>query len=243
MKKTQKTISIAALLLMASLTIAAMPTAGQIDERARQGMGLVYDSLESILKDLQTYDFAAGVGAPMALRAYVFARKDNPQARKEVETALLKFVQGSPAPGGMMAACRALRLIGGPGSVPVLAALVLKPEATDPARYALERIPGNEADQALLAALDKAQGDIRRGIVFSLGERKSAAAVPALARLAGGKDAGLAADAVKALGKTGGAEADKDADGRAARQVEPVAEVRDRLGPLACGRGFAQVGR
>ena len=112
---------------MASLTLAAIPAAGQMDERARQGMGLVYDSLESILKDLQTYDFAAGVGAPMALRAYVFARKDNPQARKETEAALLKFVQGSPAPGGLMAACRALRLIGGPDSVPVLAALVLKP--------------------------------------------------------------------------------------------------------------------
>jgi HEAT repeat protein len=229
MKKTQKTISIAALLLMASLTLAAMPTAGQIDERARQGMGLVYDSLESIFKDLQTYDYAAGVGAPMALRAYVFARKDNPQARREVETALLKFVQGSPAPGGMMAACRALRLIGGPDSVPVLAALVLKPEATDPARYALERIPGGEADQALLAALDKAQGDIRRGIVFSLGERKSAAAVPALARLAGGKDAGLAADAVKALGKTGGAEAIKALTAALAKPAPLKSDVASAL--------------
>ena len=103
-----------------------------------------------------------------------------------------------------MAACRALRLIGGPDSVPVLAALVVKPEATDPARYALERIPGPEADQALLAALDKTQGDIRRGIVFSLGERRSPAAVPALTRLAAGKDPVIAADAIKALGKTGG---------------------------------------
>jgi len=100
MKNTHKTIAVAALLLMASSALAANPAAGQMDERARQGMGLVYDSLESILKDLQSYDFAAGVGAPMALRAYVFARQDNPQARKETEAALLKFVQGSPAPGG-----------------------------------------------------------------------------------------------------------------------------------------------
>ena len=208
MKNTHQKIAVAALLLMASLTLGrANPAAGQMEERARQGMGLVYDSLESILKDLQSYDFAAGVGAPMALRAYVFARQDNPQARKETEAALLKFVQGSPAPGGLMAACRALRLIGGPDSVPVLASLVLKLETTDPARYALERIPGGEADQALLAALDRAQGDIRRGIVFSLGERKLASAVPALARLAGGKDVTLASDAIKALGKTGGVEA------------------------------------
>ncbi len=108
-----------------------------------------------------------------------------------------------------MAACRALRLVGGPDSVPVLAALALKPETTDAARYALERIPGEEADRALVEALGKTAGAVRRGIVFSLGERKTAAAVPALAGLAAGKDAALAMDAVKALGKIGGAEAVK----------------------------------
>lgn len=207
MTKTGKPFGIAALLAFAWLTLAAIPATGQVDERPQQDRPLVYDSLDSILKDLQTYDFASGVGVLMRLHAYVFAHKENPQDRKDAEAALIKFVQGSPAPGGLMAACRALRLIGGPGSVPVLAALALKPDSTDPARYALERIPGGEADQALIAALDKTQGDVRRGIVFSLGERKAAAAVPALVRLAGGKDAVLAADAVKALGKTGGPEA------------------------------------
>ena len=176
----------------------------------------------------------------MRLHAYVFSHKDNPQARKETEAALLKFIQGSPAPGGLMAACRALRLIGGPASVPVLAALVLKPETTDPARFALERIPGDEADQALLAGLDKAQGDIRRGIVFSIGERRSAAAVPALVRLAGGKDALLAADAIKALGKTGGPEVDQSPIG-AARDGRGRPQSRGRFGPPA--RGGRRPGR
>ncbi|MGZ5454349.1 MAG: HEAT repeat domain-containing protein, partial [Candidatus Aminicenantales bacterium] len=207
MTKTRNPFAIAALLVFVSLTLAAIPAAGQVNERPLPDRPLVYDSLDAILKDLQTYDFASGVGAPMRLHAYVFTHKDDPQDRKDTEAALLKFVQSSPAPGGLMAACRALRLIGGPDSVPVLEALVLKPETTDPARYALERIPGAEADQALLALLDKTQGDIRRGIVFSLGERRSAAAVPVLARLAGGKDAVLAADAIKALGKTGGPDA------------------------------------
>jgi HEAT repeat protein len=165
------------------------------------------ESLDAILKDLQSYDFALGVGAQTRFRAYVFSHKDDPQARRETEAALLRFIQGSPAPGGLMAACRALRLIGGPDSVPILAALTLKPETTDAARFALERIPGSEADQALLAALDRSQGEVRRGIIFSIGERESAAAVPALERLAGGKDLPLAADAVKALGKVGGPDA------------------------------------
>jgi HEAT repeat protein len=208
MNKTRKPVALAALVLCASLTLSAAATA-QETTRAGHEMALVYDSLKDILKDLAAYDFANGIGALTRLRAYVFSRKDDPQARKEAEAALLDFVQSSPAPapGGLMAACRALSLIGGEASVPVLGALVLKPGTTDPARYALERIPGQGADQALLAALDTTQGEVRRGVVFSLGARGSAAAVPALARLAGGKDLALASDAVKALGRIGGPEA------------------------------------
>jgi HEAT repeat protein len=208
MKRTNISIAVAALVVSASLALLAAPAAGQVDERAKQGMGLTYDSLEAILKDLQTYD-TSDVGPAMRLRAYVFSYKDNALARKDTEVALLKFIQGSPAPAGLVVACRALRLVGGPDSVPVLAALALKPETTDAARYALERIPGSEADRALIEALGKTTGAVRRGVVFSIGERKTAAAVPALAGLAAGKDAALAADAVEALGKIGGPEAVK----------------------------------
>ena len=193
------------LALLAAGQVTAAPA--QQAERPRSDMTLAYDVLEDILKDLQAYDFGSGVGALTRLRAYVFAHKDDPQARRETEAGLLRFVQSSPAPGGLMAACRALRLIGGPDSVPVLSELVLKTETTDAARFALERIPAREAGQALLAALDKSKGDIRRGVIFSLGERKSAAAVPALGRLASGKDVLLASDALKALGKVGGPDA------------------------------------
>jgi HEAT repeats len=203
MNKMRKSIGVAALLLAVSLTFAGAPGAQQSPQEQRS-MGLVYGSMDDILKELAGYKFDQGVGALTALRAYVLARKDDPQTRRETETALLRFIQGSPAPGGLMAACRALSLIGGPDSVPVLMALVLKSETTDAARYALERIPGGEADQALLSALDKAQGEIRSGLVHSLGARRSAASVAALARLAGGKDLPLASDAVKALGKIGG---------------------------------------
>lgn len=207
MNTTRERQALAAVLIFASLAFAAPATAGQIDERTKLSAGLIDDSLGAILKDLQDYDFAAGVGAPLALRAYVLAHKDDPQARRETEEALLAFVQGSPAAGGLMAACRALSMIGGADSVPALAALALKPETTDAARYALERIPGGEADQALLTALDRARGNVKRGLVFSLGARRTEAAVPALTRLASGKDAALAADAVQALGRIGGPDA------------------------------------
>ena len=180
--------------------------AGQSD-RAKSSMGLTYDSLDAILKDLANYKFDQGVGAPLALRAYVVDHKDDPAARKDTETKLLAFLQAAPAPGGVMAACRALRLIGSPAAVPVLEVLLLKADTTDPARYAIEKIPGPEADNALLSALGKTQGDVRRGIVFSIGERGMPGAVPALEKLVNGKDAALAGDAVKALGRIGTADA------------------------------------
>ncbi len=229
MTTTKKQTTLAVLLVAVSLGLAALPAAGQMNEQTKRDMTLVVEPLDLILRDLQTFDFK-DVGPLLRLRASVFARKDDPQAKKETEAALLAFVQGSPAPGGLMAACRALRLIGGPASVPVLGALVLKPEATDPARYALERIPGPEADAALLAALDKAQGDLRRGVVFSLGARGLAAAVPALAALANGRDTVLAGDAIKALGKIGGTEAAKSLTGLLDQAAMPLkAELASAL--------------
>ncbi len=44
------------------------------------------------------------------------------------------------------------------------------------ARYALERIPGEAVNKALLAALPKAEGKAKIGIVNSLGERGCVAA-------------------------------------------------------------------
>jgi len=223
------------------LGLGILASMGTAQKRPQAEFALTYDSLDAILKDLANYKFDQGVGAPLGLRAYVFAHKDDPQARRETEAALLRFMQGSPAPGGLMAACRALRLIGGSDSVPVLAALILKPETTDAARFALERIPGSEADQALIAALDKAQGAVKRGLVSSLGERKSAAVVPALEKLAGGKDLSLAADAVKALGKIGGPKAIRVLTatlGKASPQLKP--EAASAL--LLAAEGFLKTG-
>jgi HEAT repeat protein len=165
------------------------------------------EPLEAILKDLQNYGFAEGVGAPMRLRAHVQARKDDPRARREIEDGLLAFLRSDAWPGGKMEACRALRLIGSAAAVPVLEGMLADRETTDMARFALEYIPGEEADRALVAALEKTTGDLRRGIIASLGARGTVAAVGPLARLAAGKDAATALDAIRALGAIGTPEA------------------------------------
>jgi HEAT repeat protein len=202
-----KLMKIAGAGLAILLGLAILVPAANAAPRPPTAMAQEGDSLEAILKDLASYKFDQGVGAPLRLRAYVFSHKDDPAGRSECETKLLAFLKAGPAPGGVMAACRSLSLIGSAVSIPVLESMLLKPETTDPARYALERIPGEEVDRALLAALNKTQGDVKRGIISSLGYRASAAAVPAMEKLAGGSDPVAALDAVKALGKIGTADA------------------------------------
>jgi HEAT repeat protein len=203
--KTRPALKGIGLALLAGTIIVG--SAGPASARPQASAAGTSESLEIILRDLASYKFDQGVGAPLRLRAYVFSHKDDPAARKDCEAKLLGFLQTGPAPGGMMAACRSLSLIGSSASVPVLEGLLLKPETTDPARYALERIPGEEADRALLAALGMAQGDVRRGIISTLGRRAAAAAVPALEKLVNGNDPGAGLDAVKALGRIGTADA------------------------------------
>ncbi|MDH4196367.1 MAG: HEAT repeat domain-containing protein [Candidatus Aminicenantes bacterium] len=165
------------------------------------------DSLDAILKDLAGYAFSEGVGAPLRLRAYVFAHKDDPAARQECELKLQAFLRSGATAAGKMEACRSLRLIASAASVAVLEELLARSETSDAARYALERIPGVEADRALLTALDRSTGDTKRGIISSLGERGTVAAVAPLARLAAGGDKNVTLDAVRALGKIDSPEA------------------------------------
>ncbi len=99
--------------------------------------------------------------------------------------------------------CRMLHRIGSAESVPVLAELLTSGDFSHPARYALERMPIPEAGAALRHALSTARGDLRIGIVNSIGARRDPRAVPSLARLLEDAPPVTAAAAAKALGKIG----------------------------------------
>ena len=105
-----------------------------------------------------------------------------------------------------------------------LAALLPAISTSDMARIALERISGAEADAALIDALGKADDKSKIGIVNSLGARKTAAAVPAIAPLLKSKDPLLAEAAAAALGHIGGADATKALKGRMNKAARATAE-------------------
>jgi len=169
---------------------------------------LLMPSLEMILKDLAAYDGGLNSEAFWRLRDFVQAAKDAPEARLACEAKLDAFLETNASPAAKMAVCRELRKIGGEKSVPVLKKMLALKETTDMARYALEKIPGAEADAALLEALRKTTGDIKTGIMTTLGQRKTKTAVAELARLVGGSNPEFSAAAAIALGRIGGSEAE-----------------------------------
>lgn len=106
-------------------------------------------------------------------------------------------------------ACRQLTILGGTAPIPALQTLLLgdDPDLALAARYALER---NEAPQALTVlrdALDKTKALVLIGVVTSLGVRRDAESLPAIAKLTANADPQIAGAALTALGTIGSPEA------------------------------------
>jgi HEAT repeat protein len=88
-----------------------------------------------------------------------------------------------------------------PDALKPLAAMLAGERDSDLARLALEPVPGGVVDGMFADALQKADGRTRLGILDSIARRRSAAAVPTLARLLQDRDPATVAAAARALGE------------------------------------------
>jgi HEAT repeat protein len=104
-------------------------------------------------------------------------------------------------------ACRQLAIVGGKDSIAPLAALLGSEELSHNARYALEPNPDPAVDEALRDALGKVKGGPLVGVIGSIGVRRDAKAVGALAKLLSDSDVVVARAAARAMGKIGTVEA------------------------------------
>lgn len=227
--KTPKLLkSLGALLLLAALAL-SVSFAGQAAPA----------SLDQILKALATFDGGIDSAPFWALRDYVYARRDDPAARAQCESALLAFLGGKATPTAKMAVCRHLRFIGGDKSVPVLAKMLPSPETSDMALYALAKIPGPAADLALRESLAKTGGAVQVSVINTLGVRGSREAVPALAPFLGQPKSDAAKAAAYVLGRLGG-----PASAAALTKALPAAPADLKVvlaaSLLACGEQFVK---
>lgn len=106
-------------------------------------------------------------------------------------------------------ACQRLAVIGSRDSVPALAALLTDQHLSDYARFGLEPIPDPSVDDTLREALKKLKGRQLEGAINSLGWRKDAKALDALAKLIHDPDPEVAQCAAAAVGRIGGPQAAK----------------------------------
>jgi len=135
-------------------------------------------------------------------------RKASPAQYAALEAKLLAALKSPDAtPDCKNFVCRQLATVGSPVCIPAVAPLLLDQKNSHMARFALEPNASPTAGAALLAALTQTKGKLQVGIISSIGARRDAQAVGALAALIAGNDEAASRAAVVALGHIGTADA------------------------------------
>ena len=158
-------------------------------------------SLESLLQQGATYQ-ADSPREPLAqIEALMRQLPKSPEVGAAYETCFLEAL----AQGGSLAwqdfLCRQLSLVGGDASVTPMVKRLQEPDTADMARFVLERLDSDQVNPALCAVLAEIKGDVRIGVVNTLGVRGDTEAVNILAPLLKDNSRELDEAVIAALGQ------------------------------------------
>lgn len=162
--------------------------------------------LEQAFEALKTYDYGADRHLLDPIEEAAVTTRNDPAARKALESQLLAVLQSTAPRDARDFVCRQLRTIGTVASVPALERLLADADMSHMARYALERIPAAQAGRALERQLPKLGGQLKIGVISSLGARGQG--VRLLRPLLEDSDEGVARAAAIALGRIATVEAE-----------------------------------
>ena len=193
--------------------------------------------LDKAFEALNTFDWGQDKGALNPIEQAAVDTHGDADARKKLETRLAAVLKTDAPFDAKQYVCRKLMVIGTAVSVPTLAGLLTDEKLAHSARYALERITAPEAAAALRDALSATKGELKIGVIGSLGVRGDAENVAPLGALLGDGDASIVRAAAIALGAIRSPAATKAlANGKAANPV-----VADAL--LACAESLLADGK
>jgi len=167
------------------------------------------EKLDKAFEALKTYDWGADRSVLKPMDEAIVASHNDTAARKSLEMRLVAALKSDVSQAAKDYICRQLSLIGSAGCVPAVAELLTDEKLSHMARYALERIPDEEAVAALREALPKTSGTVKVGVINSLGVRRDAKSTEALTALLADQDVEIASAAAAALGAIGTPEAAK----------------------------------
>lgn len=158
---------------------------------------------DTAFNTLKTYDWGVDRAALNPIDEAIVATQNDAAARKALEKRLADTLSGGISRSAQDYVCRRLRVIGTGQSVAALAALLPVEETSHIARYALERISDEKAAQALRDALPKVGPKLKPGVIGSLGSRRDAKSIEAIAKFLSDSDAAIALAAAHSLAVIG----------------------------------------
>jgi len=151
-----------------------------------------------VLKYSEGDDFRPFAEATESLRGL------SSEQRIEAEAALLKLLdRPGISPAGRIEILRILELVAGPASAEVIGPYLIDPALSHPARRILQDLDSKRVVGLFLAAIKKTEGDLRIGLIGSLGRQQSGATIVPLTELATNDEEATAGAAIEALGETG----------------------------------------
>ncbi|MEI7899267.1 MAG: HEAT repeat domain-containing protein [bacterium] len=176
-------------------------------------------SFGDVWQNLAKYKYGEGNAAD---EADTLLQKTPVAQHGEIEDALIAVVSAKDATqDGKACACRLLQQVGSEKCIPAVASLLNDETLSHYARLVLERTGTPKADEALLAALDKAPDKVKPGLIGSLGVRRYVKAVKPLTKLVANSDPAVAAAAISALGRIGG-----DASAKCLYTLKPAESLK-----------------
>jgi HEAT repeat protein len=156
--------------------------------------------LDQAFEALKTYDWGTDRKVLNPIDEEITVTYGDAAKRRELETRVAAVLDAEVSLPAKQFICRKLVLIGTAQSVPTLAKQLANEDLSHMARYALERMPADEATVALREALPTAKGELKIGVISSLGVRQDEASVAPLGALISDSDVAVARAAATALG-------------------------------------------
>jgi len=176
---------------------AAFPTASQV----RRWKDYQPPSLDDIIAKILTYEYGQSREPLTQLTDIIRNAYNSPEELKIIEGRLARVLGADATLACKQFICRKLSIIGTEESIPTLAKMLTDQDTSDMARYALERIPAPAVDKALRDALGETTGNVKVGIINSLGQRGDKKAVGQISKLLTDTDKEIALAALSALGR------------------------------------------
>jgi len=177
--------------------------AAAVSQVGRKAGASSADDLEKAFAALRTYTWGSDRNLLAPIDRAVTGSWNDRSRQSKLEKRLAALLSEPLPDAAKDYICRQLRLIGTAACVSALSELLTNEKLCEIARYALERIPAQEALQAMRQAAEKVEGRPKIGLINSLGVRRDRKALPLLGKLLGSGNQQVVEAAAAALGSIG----------------------------------------